>query len=655
MATKKKYYKSQKSISSGDTNLSGIDTLEDSKKYLEETEQKLHTQEEFKFFSNLEQTDENSEINEANIQDLDLDLYALDFPAVFSRFKKLYKEGEFLKDFERFYTYKNRLSQLLEQIEEQAREKYLSNKENDDDVYDFQYTHSKEEKEAIKLLEKVQHEIAEERKRREREQQQNLLIKRDILDEMRKTVMDLAPEEAIKKFSELRVKWKETGPVAPSFREDIWQQYKHWNDVFTQALQINKELYELELKKNLEQKQAIINGLEKLLEFESPLKAVSFVPNYRQKWTETGPVPREVSKELFDNFKEVLNKIYERKNQHIQKLRELWQKNKENKFALIEKAQIIVSSEINSFEQFKEKSQQLNELLQEWKQIGRTAPQDSEKLWQDFTQSRKILFKKWQEARKKREAQLQKNLEKKLEIIEKAKKLLNPENWKTATLEINKLMEEWKQIGHVKKEKSETLWQNFEEILDKFYESKKAYFEEILKIQQKNLEAKIQLIEKINHFTIPEGFNYKEALDMVRNWRQEFQNLGHVPLSHKMELDTRFNNTLDKFLKRFNVDQKKIVRDQFREKISTLTESGNQEMEKLKLEAKSIKTRLEKLKFEMNQLENNLSFFQFAKNADELKKPYESKLRIVKDKIILEEEKLKTIDLALKKVASKAN
>lgn len=608
--------------------------------------------EEQHFYQDPDHEPEENASRQAELQQADPDLWQEDLPQVLSKFRKLKAEGVFLKDFERFNQYKTRLYQLFDQARDQAYQRFIQNR--DDDKDEFEYQPGAEEKEARKLLEKVQAEIQEEKKRREREMEQNLLKKQDILDEMRKAMQDLPVQEAIKRMNELRARWRETGPVPPHKSAEIWASYRHWNEQFAKHLELDRALYEEELRRNLAQKEEILKGLENLLKMPSAFKAVQFVQPYRKKWAETGPVPREKAKELFEQFKDLLDKIYERRNEEYRKLQELWQKNKEAKEALIAKAQEVAEGTLENFAQYQEKLKQLDELLRQWKQIGRTAPQDAESLWEQFAQVRTQVHKKWYEFKKKREEEWRRNLEKKLQLIEQAEKLLNPDNWKSATAEMLKLQDQWKAIGPVGKEKSEEIWKKFREIQDRFFEARKAFLEEIPKIYQKNKEAKEALIAAIENFEVPEGYSYKDALGQVKTWRQEFQAIGHVAMADKKPLEERFDNVITRFLQRFEGDRKKAEAESFKMRIQEMTANGGAMLEKLKNEERSLRLRTERLRAEVNQLENNLRFFQFAKNADALRKPYEEKLQVVKEQLKDSEARLLTVQLALKKVEAKS-
>jgi hypothetical protein len=620
--------------------------------WVSETIMSPENAEEHQFFQDPDHVPEESASRQAELQQADPDLWQEDLPQVLSKFRKLKAEGAFLKDFERFNQYKNRFYQLFDQARDQAYQKFLQNREDEKEEFDYQPC--AEEKEARKLLEKVQAEIQEEKKRREREMEQNLLKKQDILDEMRKAMQDLPVPEAIKRMNELRAQWRETGPVPPHKSAEIWASYRHWNEVFAKILELDQALYEEELRRNLAQKEEILKGLENLLKMPSAFKAVQYVQHFRKKWAETGPIPREKSKELFEQFKSLLDKIYERRNEEYRKLQELWQKNKEAKEALIAKAQEVTEGTLENFSQYQEKLRQLDELLHQWKQIGRTSPRDAEILWERFAQVRGQLHKRWNEFKKNREEEWRHNLEKKLQLIEQAEKLLNPDNWKAATAEMLKLQDQWKAIGPVGREKSEEVWKKFREIQDRFFEARRAFLEEIPKTYQRNKEAKEGLINAIENFEVPEGYGFKDALSQVKAWRQEFQAIGHVALEDKKSLEERFEKTLERFLKRFQVDRKKAEAESFKMRIQEMTANGSVMLEKLKSEMRNLRLKTEKLRAEMNQLENNLRFFQAGKNAEALRKPFEEKLEAVREQLKESEARLLTVQLALKKAEAKS-
>ncbi len=206
----------------------------------------------------------------------------------------------------------------------------------------------------------------------EKLKQQNLEAKKVILEEL-KTLID--SEESLKKtydeFKTLQEKWREIGMVPKSEVNNLWQNYHFFVEKFFDKVKMNKELRDLDMKKNLEAKIDLCEKAEELLLETCILKSFKELQTLHHKWKEVGPVPQDKNDEIWERFKATTEKINERRREHYNQLQDDQKNNLLAKNALCEKAEEILNLEQNTIKEWQTVTDKISELLKVWKSIGR--------------------------------------------------------------------------------------------------------------------------------------------------------------------------------------------------------------------------------------------------------------------------------------------
>ena len=165
------------------------------------------------------------------------------------------------------------------------------------------------------LLKQYQDRRNEHNKRSDELKEENLQKKYEIIEEIKALINN---KESINKtfhdFRELQNQWREIGSVPQAKLKDLWDTYHHHVENFYDFIKINKELRDLDLKKNLETKMEICEKSEELLVEPSIIKAFNVLQKYHEQWREVGPVPRDKKDELWERFKaatSIINKKHQ--------------------------------------------------------------------------------------------------------------------------------------------------------------------------------------------------------------------------------------------------------------------------------------------------------------------------------------------------------
>ncbi|OFY65905.1 MAG: hypothetical protein A3H98_05445 [Bacteroidetes bacterium RIFCSPLOWO2_02_FULL_36_8] len=472
--------------------------------------------------------------------------------------------------------------------------------------------------------------------RRVREQQENenkklenLKSKTLLLEELKK--LSESKENVAKQFSrfhELQNKWKETGEVPPGHEKDLWRIYHFHVEKFYDYLKINKELRELNLKKNLETKIDLCQKAEELVKEESINKGLENFQILFETWRQTGPVSGDQKDELWNRFIAVKEKLFERKRAHLSEVRKEQEKNYEQKLELCILVEKLTSINYTKSRDWLEKSSEIENIQKQWKQIGYAPKEQNEQIWERFRSAcnnfflaKKVFFKS------QKEVQI-KNFKDKSALCEIAEKIKDSEDWDKTTREYIRLQKEWKYIGMVPKIHQEKLWNRFRASCDHFFtrrkqmeESKNVKMEETVK-QLEEILAKVE--------TFSPSSNKKENFQFLETVRKEWEGL-EISANRKKELSDKYFTAYNQLLEKINLDPAEKDKFHYKMRLEKIMKEPDAKYI-LEKEKKMLTFELKEIADQINLLENNIQFFRHAKNAENLRKEVGQKVDVAQQK-----------------------
>jgi hypothetical protein len=516
---------------------------------------------------------------------------------------------------------------------------------------DFEYKDPIEEKffEAYKVFQKRRSDFI---LGQEKIRQENLKAKNEILQQMKNILQQEEDmSKAFNEFHDLQAKWRSVGPVPPQNVNDLWMTYKLYSDRFYEFIKINRELQDLEMKKNLEMKMHLCERAEEMLLEPSLNKALQEIQSLQHKWREIGAVPREKRTEVWVRFKATVDKIFENKRTYLDSQREVFEGNLAGKTALCEKAEALVNGVYEKHPQWQEGLKQLLELQAEWRKIGPAGKDHNESIWQRFKGICDQFFKNKDAFYKKKKQEYASNLQLKTELCIQAEALKESEDWKSTSNELVRLQQEWKKIGPAG-EKNEKIWQRFKAACDAFFARKNEHFKDQDKVQDENLKLKNELIETVEKYVMAEDPN--ESLDQLKAFQRQFTETGLVPRANKDDIQLRFRNAIPVHFDALK--SKPEYRQAFRQKMERPERAERSERSERPQrhsstehhgggndEQRTILSQVTKLNSEVQVLENNIGFFAKSKNASALLQEYEQKINAAKEEINALKAKLKDL------------
>jgi hypothetical protein len=475
----------------------------------------------------------------------------------------------------------------------------------------------------------------------EKQKQENLEAKERILEELRSLIES---EEELKKtydqFRDLQEKWRDIGAVPQNAKNTLWNNYHFLVEKFFDKIKINKELKDLDLKKNLEQKADLCEKAEELLLEPSIVKSFQRLQKLHEAWKETGPVPNDKKDEIWERFRAATEKLNKRRQEYYDGLRDEQQKNLSAKILLCEKAEQLAAVTPETPRQWQDYTNQINELFKMWKSVGFAPKKVNNEVWNRFRSALDSFFRNKKDFFQKFKENQTENYNQKLNLCLQAEALKESTDWRRTTDELIALQHEWKKIGTVPNKFSDKIWKRFRAACDEFFKKKALYFSNIGEMQEENLQKKKDIIEQIRNHAYTD--DNAENLKIINEYQRQWMDIGHVPIKQKDKIQGEYRKVIDEQFEKLGISKKAKSTLSFRSKIENIKNTPNADHIIYK-ERNFLLTKISALQSDIKVWENNIGFFASSKKADILKNEFEEKIEKAKQEITIMEEKLKIL------------
>jgi len=479
------------------------------------------------------------------------------------------------------------------------------------------------------------------RKQQETQMQENLQKKNELLEEMRELVSsDESLKQTYDKFNEIQGRWKEIGMVPKAEIQVLWNNYHFLVEKFFDKVKINKELRDLDLKKNLDAKIELCEKAEELLIEESINKSFKLLQEYHNEWKAIGPVPSANNDEIWERFKSASDKINERRREHYEELQGKLEENYTAKQALCVKAEEIVLKPVNNAKEWAERTNEFEELFKVWRTFGPAPRKQNEEVWATFKGYMNQFYDAKKKFFKELKSEQQDNYHRKLDLVKQAEALKDSTDWNNTTKTLIGLQKDWKKVGPVPRKHSDEIWKQFRAANDFFFDAKSKHFKGQFEEEEKNLEAKKTLVEEIKKAEFTD--DKKENLEKIKVFQRKWSEIGNVPRKDMDKLYKSYRAAVDEQLDKLNISSVDFRNAGFKDRIDDLKKKDDDFA--LRKERQFIQKNIDKLKEDVLLWENNMGFFRHSKNADVLKMEFEKKIKKAKAEILVLKEKKRMID-----------
>ena len=560
------------------------------------TENNLSENEENKSSIEHQENVEKVEINEENhqIEDSDAEhhdsISNLSLTGVLKEMEKIINSKDAGEQFREFNLLKDKANHLIHDEIEDKKHEYV---DAGNEAENFSYEHPSQSKlSAFIHIFKEKHDQFQ--KKQEEEQKKNLEQRQSIIERLKNLYTNSEPGvNLFKSIREIKEDWSNSGQVAKSEFKILNNNYFHHLNQFYQMLDLNKEFLEQEYNHNLEKRQHIIARAKELENEPVVQKALNELQYLHKLWKEEAePVAEEFREKTWEEFKEISNKIHERKTELSAAIEAEQNTNFEKKNQIIAEIKNLSEPKENPNHNYWQNAiKRVEELRTEFLKIGSVPRKFSNNNWNEF----KTTLRKFNTTKnnyyKSLKGSQQQNLDEKLKLIQTAKDNMHSEDWEIAVALFKKLQEDWKKIGHVPKSMTNKIWDEFREACNTFFNNYREKSSASTDNWKENYKQKKEILEQLKAITNEDG-----SIEKIESLKTSWNNIGKVPRD-KMSINSEFNKTLKEKLKLNKINELELKEEGL---------SENQLTDK----ARKIKSQITDLEAEIVKLENNLSFFK---------------------------------------------
>ncbi|MGO4708417.1 DUF349 domain-containing protein [Chryseobacterium sp. 2TAF14] len=560
------------------------------------TENNLSENEEHKTSTEHQETVENNQNTEENHHEEDHDashhdsIADLSLADVLKEMEKIINSDNAGERFREFNALKDKANHTIHDEVEDKKHEYT---DAGNAAENFSYEHPSQSK-LSGLIHIFREKHDNFQKNQEEEQKKNLDQRQSIIERLKNLYTNSEPGvNLFKSIREIKEEWSNAGQVAKSEFKILNNNYFHHLNQFYQMLDLNKEFLEQEYSHNLEKRQHIIARAKELENEPLVQKALNELQYLHKLWKEEAePVAEEFREKTWEEFKEISNKIHERKTELSAAIETEQNANLEKKNEIIAEIKKLSEPKDNPNHNYWQNSiKRVEELRSEFLKTGSVPRKLSNNNWNDFKSTLRGFNTTKNNYYKSLKGSQQQNLDEKMKLIQTAKDNMHSEDWDIAVTLFKKLQEDWKKIGHVPKSMTNKIWDEFRDACNTFFNNYREKSSASTDNWKENYKLKKDILEELKMISNDEG-----SIEKIEAIKTSWNNIGKVPRD-KMSINSEFNRTLREKLKLNKINELELKEDGL---------SENQLTDK----ARKIKSQISDLEAEIVKLENNLSFFK---------------------------------------------
>ena len=305
--------------------------------------------------------------------------------------------------------------------------------------------------------------------RLDEEKEANYRTKLQIIEELKELIdSNETLNHTFNSFRELQRRWKETGPVPQTHLKDLWETYNMYVENFYNFIKINKELRDLDLKKNYEAKLQLCEEADALVLETSVITAFHKLQKLHEQWREIGPVANEYKEPQWDRFREASSKINKRHQEYFDNIKEEQKRNLELKTQLCVRTEELSEASPTTRKEWNKASEQLIEIQKVWKTIGFAPKKDNTKIYERFRTACDHFFERKAAHFSEIDSQYEENLSKKRELLEELKNFSVEERDKGFEA-IKELQRRWAEIGFVPIKQKDAIQSEYRSLVDDIF------------------------------------------------------------------------------------------------------------------------------------------------------------------------------------------
>lgn len=472
----------------------------------------------------------------------------------------------------------------------------------------------------------------------------NLEKREALVEELKNVVAQSGGNiaQALKQLTDIRERWKNAGPIPKDKYNHVWNNYHFHLENFYDVLHLDREARDLEFKNNLEQKQRIIARVEELTQESDINKAFRELQDLHRIWKEDiGPVSKEVRESLWQRFSELTKQMHDKRESLSEEFRKREQENLAKKQEIIAALEVLATERVDSHALWVQQIAKVEALRNTFFATGKVPSEVNEATWAAF----KTAVRNFNALKNSFYKDIKKgqndNLSRKQALVARANELKDADDFAATTPIMKQIQEEWKTIGHVPRKFSDSLWKEFKDACNTYFDRLKESKKEENSVELEAFNNKKAYLEQLRSFELVG--DHKTDLEAIKAHIEQWKSFGKVPFNRR-HIEGKFNKILDALFEKLSASKKEGEMHRFSSKLESLAGDGSRKLDHEKL---FIMRKIDEVQHEIFQLENNIQFFQNAKNnpiVNEVKKNIERH----KADLATWKEKLKQINVLIK-------
>ena len=471
-------------------------------------------------------------------------------------------------------------------------------------------------------------------------QKENLEKRQELIEKIKNLIIvDENPNKLYSKFKVLKEQWHNTGQVPITERNNIWETYRHHVSKFYDFLHLNRDLRELDFKHNYEEKVKIIERAEQLDKIDDIVKASRDLNDLHRLWkNELGPVSREHSDDLWKRFQAASQKIHSKRQNFQKEISNIQQENFKKKEDVIFRMRDLVKSVPNSHSDWQNKIKEFDKLKNEFQSIKNLQRNKNKKCWNDF----RVVTKEFNTSKnnfyKNQKKELKKSIEMKKALIMEIQKIIEENKIAENSSRVKAIQEEWKKIGYLPRKISNSLWDEFRPLINRFYDILKSGAINLSQEEQKTYDDKAKFIDKLKFSK--KKYSVDDVDEFFKSTISEWNSLDSINLNSNNILNNNLNKKINSILKSLDLKNDEKDNLSFELEIELLKNNSDEMNKKLQF----IKRKISELEDESNQFQNNLEFFSDSSSDNPLFKNVSTKINTINNKIEFWRKRLNKIE-----------
>lgn len=461
----------------------------------------------------------------------------------------------------------------------------------------------------------------------EENRKKNLEKKNEILEKLKGITEDIDNiNMRFPEFQQLQQEFKAIKEIPAGAEAEVWKKFQSIGEQFYDHLKMNKDLRDLDFKKNLEAKKALIEEARKLETNEDVIDAFRRLQGLHDEWRNIGPVAKELRDEIWEEFKAASTIVNRRHQDFFEQRKAIEQANEEAKTALCEKVEALDWSGLKTFAEWNAMTEDVIALQKDWKECGFASRKVNAELYARFREACDKFFTAKADFFRATKDTLTENLALKTRLCEKAEALKELGDVHKAAGEIVKLQAEWKKIGSVPRKQSDAIWERFQTACNYFFEERKKENKKRHEEETANLETKRGIIAELQ--ALPKDGDRREVIGKVKELQAKWQEVGFVPFKLKEKLYQEYRAVCDELYGAYESRENRNRISNFQNRVAELKDDSRG----LGRERDKLMRALEAKQQELKTIENNMGFFSVKSSAgNSMLKEMERKVKRLKD------------------------